>query len=55
MWCIQSMYLDATIFKVRSEARVINKSVYLAIEINIDGLKDILGIWLEQGEGAKFG
>jgi putative transposase len=48
------LYLDATIVKVRSEGRVINKSAYLAIGINTDGLKDILGIWLEQSEGAKF-
>jgi putative transposase len=48
------LYLDATILKVRSEGRVINKSVYLAIGINIDGIKDVLGIWLEQSEGAKF-
>ena len=48
------LYLDATILKVRSEGRVINKSAYLAIGINIEGLKDVLGIWLEQSEGAKF-
>jgi putative transposase len=48
------LYLDATIVKVRSEGRVMNKSAYLAIGINIEGLKDVLGIWLEQSEGAKF-
>ena len=48
------LYLDATIVKVRSEGRVVNKSAYLAIGINIDGIKDVLGIWLEQSEGAKF-
>lgn len=48
------LYLDATILKVRSEGRVINKSAYLAIGINVEGLKDVLGIWLEQSEGAKF-
>jgi putative transposase len=48
------MYLDATIVKVRSEGRVINKSVYLAVGITLEGLKDVLGIWLEQTEGAKF-
>lgn len=48
------LYLDATIVKVRSEGRVVNKSAYLAIGINIEGLKDVLGIWLEQNEGAKF-
>ena len=48
------LYLDATIVKVRSEGRVINKSAYLAIGINLDGIKDVLGIWLEQSEGAKI-
>ena len=48
------LYLDATILKVRHEGRVINKSAYLAIGINIEGMKDVLGIWLEQNEGAKF-
>jgi putative transposase len=48
------LYLDATILKVRSERRIINKSAYLAIWINVAGLKDVLGIWLEQSEGAKF-
>ena len=48
------LYLDATIIKVRSEGRVINKSAYLAVGITLDGIKDVLGIWLEQTEGAKF-
>jgi transposase-like protein len=33
---------------------VINKSDYSAIGINVEGLKDVLGIWLEQSEGAKY-
>ncbi len=48
------VYLDATIIKVRSEGRVIKKSAYLALGINLEGLKDVLGIWLEETEGAKF-
>ena len=48
------MYLDATTVKVRQEGRVINKSAYLAIGINLDGIKEVLGIWLEQTEGAKL-
>ena len=48
------VYLDATIIKVRSEGRVVKKSAYLAIGINLEGLKDVLGIWLEETEGAKF-
>lgn len=48
------LYFDATIVKVRSEGRVINKSAYLAVGISLEGMKDILDIWLEQTEGAKF-
>jgi len=48
------MYLDAMVLKVRSEGRVVNKSVYLALGVNLEGLKDVLGIWIEQTEGAKF-
>ena len=48
------LYLDATIIKVRSEGRVINKSAYLAVGINLEGRKEVLGIWLEQTEGAKL-
>lgn len=48
------VYLDALVLKVRSEAKVINKSAYLAIGINMQGLKDVLGIWLADTEGAKF-
>jgi putative transposase len=48
------LYLDATMVKVRSEGRVINKSAYLAVGITLEGTKDVLGIWLEQTEGAKF-
>lgn len=48
------VYLDALVLKVRSEGKVINKSAYLAIGINMEGLKDVLGIWLADTEGAKF-
>ena len=48
------LYLDATMVKVRSEGRVMNKSAYLAVGITLEGTKDVLGIWLEQTEGAKF-
>ncbi len=48
------IYLDALIVRVRSEGRVINKSAYVAVGIPLEGKKDVLGIWLEQTEGAKF-
>ncbi len=40
--------------KIRDEGRVINKAVYLAIGVDMDRLKDVLGIWIEKNEGAKF-
>ena len=48
------VYLDCIVLKIRQDKRVINKSVYLALGINIDGHKELLGIWLSETEGAKF-
>jgi len=48
------VYLDAVRIKVRHESRVINKAVYLAIGINMDGIKEVLGMWISENEGAKF-
>lgn len=48
------VYFDALRIKSREEGRVFNKAAYLAIGVGMDGLKDVLGIWLEKNEGAKF-
>lgn len=48
------LYMDALQFKVRDGAQVRNKAVYLAIAVNMDGLKEVLGMWIAQTEGAKF-
>ncbi len=48
------VYFDAIWVKVRDEGHVVNKAAYLAIGVRIDGFKDVLGIWLEKEEGAKF-
>lgn len=48
------VYFDAVWLKVRDEGQVMNKAAYLAIGVGLDGLKDVLGIWLEKNEGAKF-
>ncbi len=48
------VYLDAIRVKVRQDGRVINKAVYLAIGVNLDGLKEVLGMWTADTEGAKF-
>lgn len=48
------MYLDAIQFKVRDNGHVRNKAIYLAIGVTLDGLKEVLGLWIAQTEGAKF-
>lgn len=48
------IFFDALRVKIRDEGMVKNKAVYLALGILPDGTKDILGIWIEQTEGAKF-
>lgn len=48
------VYLDCIVLKVRQDSRVINKSVFLALGINLEGQKELLGMWLAENEGAKF-
>lgn len=48
------VYLDCIVVKIRQDKRVINKAIYLALGINLDGHKELLGIWLSENEGAKF-
>jgi transposase-like protein len=48
------IYLDCIVIKCHQEKRVINKSVYLALAINRDGLKELLGLWISENEGSKF-
>lgn len=48
------LYLDAIQFKVRDSGHVRNKAVYVAIGINVSGMKEVLGLWIAQTEGAKF-
>lgn len=48
------VYFDALRVKIRDEGLVRNKAVYLAIGITCSGTKEILGLWIEQTEGAKF-
>ena len=48
------VYLDAIRVKVRDTGHVINKAVYLAIGITLDGVKEVLGMWVAENEGAKF-
>lgn len=48
------VYLDCIVLKVRQDNRVINKSMYVALGVNMDGHKELLGLWLAENEGAKF-
>ncbi|KXO10587.1 Mobile element protein [Marinobacter excellens LAMA 842] len=48
------VYLDCIVLKIRQDKRVINKSLYLALGINMEGQKELLGLWLAETEGAKF-
>jgi putative transposase len=48
------VFLDAIRVKVRDEGLVRNKAVHIALGVRADGAKEILGLWLEQNEGAKF-
>lgn len=48
------MYLDAIVVKVRDGAHVKNKSAHIAVGVDMEGIKHVLGIWIAQAEGAKF-
>lgn len=48
------VFFDALRVKIRDEGTVRNKAVYVALGVRIDGRKEILGLWIEQTEGAKF-
>lgn len=48
------VYLDCIVIKIRDNMRVINKSIYLALGVNMEGKKELLGMWMSDNEGAKF-
>ena len=48
------VFMDAIHFHVRSEGQIVKKAVYIAIGINMDGIKDVLGMWIGENESAKF-
>ncbi len=48
------LYLDCIVIKCHQDKRVINKSIYLALAINCQGQKELLGLWIAETEGAKF-
>jgi putative transposase len=48
------VYLDALVLKIRDHGVTRNKAVYLALGVNMEGTKEVLGLWIAQTEGAKF-
>jgi putative transposase len=48
------MYLDAIVVKIRDGAHVSNKAAHIAVGVDFDGIKHVLGIWVQTTEGAKF-
>ena len=48
------VYLDALVVKIRDKGLVQNRAVYLAVGVDLDGHKDVLGMWIQTTEGAKF-
>ncbi|WP_320412886.1 IS256 family transposase [Cardinium endosymbiont of Oedothorax gibbosus] len=48
------VFFDCFVVKVRQDKRIINKAVYVALGIDRSGIKDVLGLWMSENEGAKF-
>ena len=48
------MFLDCLVVKVKQEKRIINKVIYVALGIDLEGKKEALGLWMSETEGAKF-
>lgn len=48
------VFLDAIHYHVRSEGHIVKKAVYIAIGINLDGRKDVFGMWVGENESAKY-
>ena len=48
------IYLDCLVVKIRQDKQVINKAIYLALGVNLEGHKELLGMWISENEGAKF-
>lgn len=48
------IYMDAIHYHVRQDGRIVKKAVYIAIGINLDGIKDVLGLWIGENESSKY-
>jgi len=48
------VYFDAIVVKIRHDGRVTNRAIYLALAINMEGNKEVLGMWSSENEGSRF-
>ena len=48
------VYLDGLVVKIRTDGSVQNRTVYIALGVNMEGVKEVLGLWISGAEGAKF-
>ncbi|MFT6220802.1 MAG: transposase-like protein [Candidatus Endobugula sp.] len=48
------VYLDCIVLKIRQDKCVVNKAIHLALGINVEGHKELLGMWMSEDEGVKF-
>lgn len=48
------IFMDAIHYKIKDEGRIVNKAAYVVLGINIEGYKDVLGIWIGESESSKF-
>lgn len=52
VYCI--VWMDGIVFKVRENSRVVDKTIYIAVGLRTDGMKEVLGLWLGKNESASF-
>jgi len=48
------IFMDAIHYKIKDEGKIVNKAAYVVLGINIEGYKDVLGIWIGESESSKF-
>jgi len=48
------IFMNAIHYKIKDEGRIVNKAAYVVLGINIEGYKDVLGIWIGESESSKF-
>ncbi|PBC88361.1 mutator family transposase [Caldicellulosiruptor bescii] len=48
------IFMDAIHYKIKDEGKIVNKAAYVVLSVNIEGYKDVLGIWIGESESSKF-